>query len=190
MRCRRRADRCISRFPRGDARVDRRPRSGAAISPTYWPPSPGSPCARDSRSPDRASRRSCDRRRGRRRAPSAAAASGSWRRHRRLPAAAIAAFGLSPASPSRTLSGTPVCITQCTMPWVNCTPLSCAPRHSMPELAAHSQKYARLTRGMRLMSSRVKISGRRPGRAISAGSRRDRARRCRHDGARSTGRWA
>ena len=58
---------------------------------------------------------------------------------------------------SSVLSGTPVYITQCTMPCVNCAPLSCAPRHSMPELAAHSQKYARLTRGMRLMSSSVKM---------------------------------
>ena len=53
----------------------------------------------------------------------------------------------------------PVYITQCTMPCVNCAPLSWAPRHSIPELAAHSQKYARLTRGMRLMSSSVKIRG-------------------------------
>ncbi|MNT90003.1 hypothetical protein D3C72_2308310 [compost metagenome] len=48
--------------------------------------------------------------------------------------------GLTPASAKSAFSGTPVYITQCSMPWVNWQPLSWAPRHSMPELAAHSRK--------------------------------------------------
>ena len=50
------------------------------------------------------------------------------------------AFGFSPASSSSTFSGTPVYITLWIMPWVNWQPLSWAPRHSMPEFAAHSRK--------------------------------------------------
>ena len=46
----------------------------------------------------------------------------------------------APASSSRVRRGTPVYSMLWIMPWVNCTPFSCAPAHSMPVLAAHSQK--------------------------------------------------
>ncbi len=69
------------------------------------------------------------------------------------------AFGFSPASASSSFSGTPVYMTLWIMPWVNWQPLSWAPRHSMPLLAAHSRKWMRLTRGKRSRSSSVKTSG-------------------------------
>jgi hypothetical protein len=50
------------------------------------------------------------------------------------------ALVLSPASASKIRSGTPVYSTQWTMPWVYWQPLSWAPRHSIPEFAAHSRK--------------------------------------------------
>ena len=69
------------------------------------------------------------------------------------------ALAFTSASASSTFSGTPVYMTLWTMPWVNWQPLSCAPRHSMPEFAAHSRKWMRFCRGIRLMSSMVKTSG-------------------------------
>ena len=50
------------------------------------------------------------------------------------------ALDLRPLAASRCLRDTPVYCTQWTIPWVNWQPLSCAPRHSIPPLAAHSIK--------------------------------------------------
>ena len=46
------------------------------------------------------------------------------------------------------------------MPWVNCSELICAARHSMPPLAGHSMKWMRDTDGKRTMSFMVSTSGR------------------------------
>jgi hypothetical protein len=62
-----------------------------------------------------------------------AGSSASSRQSPRLRRAATSRFAFTPASASSTRSGTPVYSTQCTMPWVYWQPLSCAPRHSMPE---------------------------------------------------------
>ena len=51
----------------------------------------------------------------------------------------LASF-LRPTSSSSVDSLTPVHSAQLTMPWVNCSELSCAARHSMPPLAGHSMK--------------------------------------------------
>ena len=65
----------------------------------------------------------------------------------------------TPASSSRCLRRTPVYWTLWIMPCVNWQPLSCAPRHSMPEFAAHSRKATRFSRGKRFRSCMVNTSG-------------------------------
>ena len=72
-------------------------------------------------------------------------------------------FGLEADLVEQGDSLTPVHSAQPIIPWVNCSELSCAPRHSMPPLAGHSMKWMRDIAENRMMSSIVKASaGARP----------------------------